>query len=168
VFEVAVMFSDAQTPWLLLSSQLWQAVALSTSAAALGGRECAVAGVHRATYLGQAAFDVGLRPRYARQLHAQRGLTSAEGESVGAARPGESCRAGRQRDRLPELRAQQQPGVCASENITATSNTDPQTGDQTGVGWGCGTFAEPKARSACLALLHCLNINECGHPGENP
>ena len=127
-----------------------------------------VAGVKRATYLGSGAFDVASGHDTPVSFTPNTAVARAEGESVGSAvLPGaaaavdtaiacQSC----------ELSSSQ--GVCASENITATSNTDPRTGDQTGVGWGCGTLADSKARSACLALLHCLNINECGHPGENP
>ena len=63
--------------------------------------------------------------------------------------------------------ASQQP-ICNSPNITATSATDPNDGDQTGIGWGCSTLPDAKAQAACLALLRCLNANGCGRPGENP
>ena len=126
----------------------------------------AVGGVKRATYLGSGAFEVASGHDTPVSLTPTAGVDHATGESVGAVIPAavpvdnatacQSC----------ELSSSQ--GSCASENITATSNTDPKTGDQTGVGWGCGTLAGPKARSACLALLHCLNVNGCGHPGENP
>ena len=128
-----------------------------------------VGGVRRATYLGSGAFDVASDRDTPVSFTPNAGIDRAAGESAGAALPAgaavapvdnatacQSC----------ELSSSQ--GVCASENITATSNTDPRTGDQTGVGWGCGTLADPKARSACLSLLHCLNVNGCGHPGESP
>jgi hypothetical protein len=127
-----------------------------------------VAGVHRATYLGSGAFDVASGHDTPVSFTPNAGITSAEGESAGAAVPAGAAAAVDNATACQSCELSSSQGVCASENITATSNTDPQTGDQTGVGWGCGTFAEPKARSACLALLHCLNINECGHPGENP
>jgi hypothetical protein len=127
-----------------------------------------VGGVKRATYLGSGAFDVASGHDTPVSFAPNAGVDRTTGESaaaalpVGATAPVDSATA----CQSCELSSSQ--GVCASENITATSNTDPQTGDQTGVGWGCGTLADPKARAACLALLHCLNVNGCGHPGENP
>ena len=127
-----------------------------------------VDGVKRATYLGSGAFDVAPGHDTPVSFAPNAGVDHATGESAGAVVP---AGAGAPVDNATacqscELSSSQ--GICASENITATSNTDPRTGDQTGVGWGCGTLADPKARSACLALLHCLNVNGCGHPGENP
>jgi hypothetical protein len=124
-----------------------------------------VGGVKRATYLGTTAFDVTSGRETPVSFTPTAG---AAGESAGAVTaPGgtatvdnaiacQNC----------ELSSGQ--GICSSANITATSNTDPQTGDQTGIGWGCGTLVDSKAKSACLALLHCLNVNDCGRPGENP
>ena len=58
--------------------------------------------------------------------------------------------------------------ICDPPNITATSSTNPATGEQTGVGWGCGTLATAPARGACLALVRCISANGCGRKGENP
>jgi hypothetical protein len=127
-----------------------------------------VAGVKRATYLGSGAFDVASGHDTPVGFTPNAGVDRSTGDSVGsvvsanAAAPVDNATA----CQSCELSSSQ--GVCASENITATSNTDPKTGDQTGVGWGCSTFADPKAKSACLALLHCLNVNGCAHPGESP
>jgi hypothetical protein len=127
-----------------------------------------VAGLKRATYLGSGAFDVASGHDTPVSFTPSAGLARAEGESAAAAVPAGATVPVDNATACQSCELSSSQGICASENITATSNTDPQTGDQTGVGWGCGTLADPKARSACLALLHCLNVNGCGHPGENP
>jgi hypothetical protein len=121
----------------------------------------------RATYLGSSGFDVASDGETAVSFTPGAGVDQATGESAGVATtPGASAPDGTLACQSCELSSAQ--GICESANITATSNTDPRTGDQTGVGWGCGTLADSKAQSACQALLHCLNVNGCGHPGENP
>jgi hypothetical protein len=133
--------------------------------AAVGNSE--VGGVKRATYLGSGAFEVTSGQETPVSFTPNAGAT---GESVGAATPAGGTATAPADSALAcqscELSSSQ--GICASENITATSNTDPQTGEQTGVGWGCGTLVDSKAQAACVALLRCLNANGCEHPGENP
>ncbi len=127
-----------------------------------------VGSIKRASYLGSDTFELPsgneTQVTFSPNAGAGPGATVSAGASTaaGATPPNDATTA----CQSCELSSDQ--GVCASENITATSNTDPNTGDQTGIGWGCGTLADSKARSACLALLHCLNVNGCGHPGENP
>jgi hypothetical protein len=127
-----------------------------------------VGGVNRASYLGSLAFDVTPGHETPVTFTSNAGVDRAAGESSASAvaagdpTPGDGTLA----CQSCELSSVQ--GICDSPNITATSSTDPRTGEQTGVGWGCATLADPKARSACFALLHCLNVNGCGHPGENP
>lgn len=58
--------------------------------------------------------------------------------------------------------------LCDPPNLTATSNTNPQTGEETGVGWGCGTLPTAAGQAACSALLHCLSVNNCERQGQNP
>jgi hypothetical protein len=36
------------------------------------------------------------------------------------------------------------------------------------LGWGCATLGTDAARAACVALLHCLNVNDCEKRGQNP
>ena len=127
-----------------------------------------VGGVKRAIYLGSGLFDVASGHDTPVGFTPSAGVDHDTGESVGAA---VAAGSGAPADNVTACRScelSSNQGVCASENITATSNTDPKTGDQTGVGWGCGTLADSKAQSACLALLHCLNVKGCGHPGESP
>lgn len=57
---------------------------------------------------------------------------------------------------------------CDPPNLTATSKTDPRTGEQTGVGWGCSTLPTSEARAACVALLRCIDSTGCGRAGESP
>ena len=125
-------------------------------------------GLKRATYLGSSGVRRRLRWRDAVSFTPSAGVDHATGESGRRGRGGgrDGAPNGALACQSCELSSAQ--GICESANITATSNTDPRTGDQTGVGWGCGTLADSKAQSACLALLHCLNVNGCGHPGENP
>ena len=59
-------------------------------------------------------------------------------------------------------------GICDPPNLTATSKTSGDNGEQTAIGWGCATLPTPAARSACVALLHCLDVNDCGEKGTNP
>ena len=59
-------------------------------------------------------------------------------------------------------------GICDPPNITATSSTNRETGEQTAIGWGCATLPTTAARAACGALLNCLDVNECGEKGRNP
>ena len=125
-------------------------------------------GVKRAAYLGSGAFDVASGHDTPVSFTPNAGGDHATGESAGAVIPAGAATPVDNAIACQSCELSSSQGICASENITATSNTDPRTGDQTGVGWGCGTLADPKARSACLALLHCLNVNGCGHPGENP
>ena len=127
-----------------------------------------VGGVKRATYLGSGAFDVAAGHDTPVSFTPNAGVDRATGESAGAVVAAGTTAPVDNATACQSCELSSSQGICASENITATSNTDPKTGDQTGVGWGCGTLAEPKARSACLALLHCLNVNACAHPGENP
>lgn len=126
-----------------------------------------VGGVKRATYLGSGAFDVAAGRDTPVTFTPSAGVDHVAGEAAGAAVPAGAVTPADNATACQSCELSSSQGICASENITATSNTDPKTGDQTGVGWGCGTLAEPKARSACLALLHCLNVNACAHPGEN-
>jgi hypothetical protein len=127
-----------------------------------------LAGVKRAVYLGSGAFDVASGHDTPVSFTPNAGVDRVPGESAAAVVPAGATAPVDDATACRSCELSSSQGVCASENITATSNTDPQTGDQTGVGWGCGTLADPKARVACLALLHCLNVNGCGHPGENP
>ena len=64
--------------------------------------------------------------------------------------------------------ADSKAGVCDPPLVTATSNTNNATGEQTAIGWGCATLPTPAARTACSDLLHCLNANDCGEKGQNP
>jgi hypothetical protein len=125
-------------------------------------------GVKRAVYLGSHAFEVVAGQEAPVSFAPNAGVDRSAGELPGAAvAAGDSTSTGGALAcQSCELSSGQ--GICDSPNVTATSSTDPRTGEQTGVGWGCGTLADAKARSACLALLHCLNVNGCGHPGENP
>jgi hypothetical protein len=128
-----------------------------------------VNGVRRTRYLGSSGFEVASgqdtpisftpNAAVAGGVAAQVDNAAAAGSAAAPVDNATACQS-------CELSSSE--GVCASENITATSNTDPKTGDQTGVGWGCGTLADPRARAACLALLHCLNVSGCGHPRESP
>jgi hypothetical protein len=59
-------------------------------------------------------------------------------------------------------------GICDPPNLTATSNNNRETGEQTAIGWGCATLPTTAARAACVALLHCLDVNDCGDKGANP
>lgn len=127
-----------------------------------------VGGVKRATYLGSGGFDVAPDRDTPVSFTPNAGVDHAAGESAGAAVAAGSGGAVDNATACQSCELSSSQGVCASENITATSNTDPKTGDQTGVGWGCATLGDSKAQSACLALLHCLNVKDCGHPGESP
>ena len=69
-----------------------------------------VGGVKRATYLGSGAFDVAAGHDTPVSFTPNAGVDRATGESAGCGHSGGRDGAGRQRDRLPELRAQQQPG----------------------------------------------------------
>ena len=125
-------------------------------------------GVKRATYLGSGAFDVAPGKETPVSFTPNSNADPVAGELAGAATPAGATALTDSATACQSCELSSPQGVCASENISATSNTDPQTGDQTGVGWGCNTFADPKARAACLALLHCLNAKGCGRPGESP
>jgi hypothetical protein len=59
-------------------------------------------------------------------------------------------------------------GICDPPNLTATSKTSGENGEQTAIGWGCATLPSDAARTACVALLHCLDVNDCGEKGTNP
>ena len=126
-----------------------------------------VEGVKRATYLGTSGFDVS-PGRETPVNFTPNAVETAAGESAGAATAGGAAATVDNATACQNCELSSGQGICSSANITATSNTDPQTGDQTGVGWGCETLADSKARSVCLALLHCLNVNDCSRPGENP
>jgi len=58
-------------------------------------------------------------------------------------------------------------GSCDPPFLTAISNTNAATGEQTGIGWGCATLPTDAAQNTCVALLHCLNTHDCAH-GANP
>lgn len=127
-------------------------------------------GASRTVYLGALPVEVSPGQQSAVQLsvgseaEAATSRTPAAGSVAGTTVSGSTdsavaCRA-------CEMSSAQ--GICDSPNITATSSTDPQTGEQTGIGWGCGTLPDAKAQAACLALLRCLNAKSCGRPGENP
>ena len=121
-------------------------------------------GVKHATYLGSGAFEVAS----GRDTPVSFTPNTGPGESAGVVVAAGAAASVDNATACQSCELSSSQGICASENLTATSNTDAKTGDQTGVGWGCGTLTEPKARSACLALLHCLNVNACAHPGESP
>ncbi len=127
-----------------------------------------VEGSRRSVYLGSGTFDVPAGHETPVSFTPNAGVDKATGESAGAAIPSGATGPVDNLAACQSCELSSDQGACATENITATSRTDPQTGDQTGVGWGCGTLADAKARSACLTLLHCLNVNGCGRPGENP
>jgi hypothetical protein len=119
----------------------------------------ALGGSKHVVYLGATTFDVPANhetPVSFTPAAAGDGVPSSATTPVDSAVACQSC----------ELSSDQ--GICTVENLTATSRMDPKTGDQTGVGWGCGTLADAKAQSACLALLRCLNANGCERSGENP
>jgi hypothetical protein len=56
-----------------------------------------------------------------------------------------------------ELAAEQ--GKCDPGFLSGRSDDPPS--------WGCGTLATPVERTACAALLHCLNVADCAQ-GGNP
>lgn len=127
------------------------------------------AGSRRSVYLGSGAFDVPAGQETAVSFTPNAGVEHATGESAAAAVPSGATAPVDNVTACQNCELSSDQGACVNENITATSRTDPKTGDQTGVGWGCGTLPEPKAQSACLTLLHCLNANGCNtRSGENP
>ena len=58
-------------------------------------------------------------------------------------------------------------GKCDPPFLTATSDTNPSTGEQKAIGWGCATLPTPAAQNACVALVRCLNAHDCTH-ANNP
>ncbi|MES1209380.1 MAG: hypothetical protein ABUS79_25870 [Pseudomonadota bacterium] len=58
-------------------------------------------------------------------------------------------------------------GSCDRPLLTATSNTNAATGEQTGIGWGCGTLPSESAQRACTELIRCLGAHGCAR-GNNP
>ena len=129
----------------------------------------AKAAAARTVYLGSRTFDVTPGGTTAVGFGAGAGVDSpAPGGVVAAAAPGGTSAATDSATACQSCELSSDQGICDSPNITATSSTNPQTGEQTGIGWGCGTLADAKARAACQALLHCLNANGCAKAGENP
>jgi hypothetical protein len=127
------------------------------------------AGSRRSVYLGSSTFDVPAGKETPVSFTPNAGVEHATGELAAAAVPSGATTPVSNVAACQGCELSSDQGACVTENITATSRTDPQTGDQTGVGWGCGTLTDPTAQSACLTLLHCLNANGCnGRPGENP
>ncbi len=121
----------------------------------------------RTTYLGSKTFNV--IPGQATEV----GFTPAAGAATDFAAAGVGTTTGSLGNGDNGLACQScelssSQGICDSPNITATSATNPQTGEQTGIGWGCGTLPDAKAQAACVALLRCFNATDCGHKGENP
>jgi hypothetical protein len=124
-------------------------------------------GTKRTTYLGSKTFD--MVPGQATEVSftpAASAATNFASAGVGTASSGVEFGDNGLACQSCELSSPQ--GICESPNITATSSLDPKTGEQTGIGWGCGTLPDATAQAACGALLHCLNATDCGHQGENP
>lgn len=118
-------------------------------------------GASRSVFLGRQPLDV---PAGGRAEVGFSAGTSSGGASHGVGLTGakgddESCQACQLASAVP---------LCDPPNLTATSSQDPRTGEQTGIGWGCGTLQSPGARAACTALLHCLNVQDCEKGGRNP
>lgn len=128
-----------------------------------------VDGVPRATFLGQKTFDV--TAGQATEVQLTSGGAAGAGPLVdGASRSGASGASAITGKALTCQSCQlssAQP-LCDPPNLTATSNMHPQTGEQTGIGWGCGTLATEPARKACLALFQCLSATDCEQGGQNP
>jgi len=129
-----------------------------------------VDGVKRTVHLGSRVFDVV--PGQETAVNFTPGVGAGEpspeiaAAGTGLVVPGAASADDATACQSCELSSAQ--GICDSPNITATSSVNPQSGEQTGIGWGCGTLRDPKAQAACQALLHCLNVNDCSHPGQNP
>lgn len=106
--------------------------------------------------LGQQRFDVPAGATVDVPFAAAAAPTDSVGSGVARAASCESC----------ELASSER--FCDPPNLTATSKTDPQTGEQTGVGWGCSTLPTSAARAACAALLRCIDSTGCARGGESP
>jgi len=127
-------------------------------------------GVSRIGYLGTRPVQVTAGSETSLHLTAQPGAEAATPDSLVAGSP-IAIAATSSTDSTVACRSCEMAsghGICDSPNITATSSTDPKTGEQTGIGWGCATLPDGKAQTTCLALLRCLNATACGRPGENP
>lgn len=111
-------------------------------------------GAGRSVFLGRQRLDVPAGGR-AEVSFSSGGV----GSGAGATNDHESCQACQLASAVP---------LCDPPNLTATSSQDPRTGEQTGIGWGCGTLPTQGARAACTALLHCLNAHDCEKGGRNP
>jgi hypothetical protein len=129
----------------------------------------------RTVYLGRRTFEVVAGATKAVAVGASPATASSSAQADresprGAPTALEAAASGPGRDTLAcqscELSSAQP--ICDPPNITATSSTNPATGEQTGVGWGCGTLGSGPARNACLALLRCIGASACGRRGENP
>lgn len=116
-------------------------------------------GANRTVMLGRQTFDVPANGTAEVSFSAGTGAGSGATASGGGTTNGESCQACQLASAVP---------LCDPPNLTATSSQDPRTGEQTGIGWGCQTLGTPAARSACAALLHCLNSYDCEKGGRNP
>jgi hypothetical protein len=114
---------------------------------------------HGLVLMGQEKFDVP--PGATAEVAVAGGGTAAPagGDQPAAGVAKASCEA-------CEL-ASTQP-LCDPPNLTATSKADPDTGEQTAIGWGCSTLTTSQARDTCVALLRCIESTGCGHAGENP
>jgi hypothetical protein len=125
------------------------------------------AGTRRTKFLGSKTFDVV--PGQATEVAFTAAASAAtELAAAGVGTPTDNLGAGESGLACQSCELSSGQGICDSPNITATSATNPQTGEQTGIGWGCGTLPDAKAQAACGALLRCLNATDCGHKGENP
>lgn len=118
-------------------------------------------GASRSVFLGRQALDVpaGGKAEVSFSAGTSSGKSGGGLGLTGAKGDDESCQACQLASAVP---------LCDPPNLTATSSQDPRTGEQTGIGWGCGTLQSAGARAACTALLHCLNVQDCEKGGRNP